>query len=347
VRFVEEHRAVFGVEPICRVINLPVSTFYDRWGRAPSARSVADGELCARIEGIWRASAQTYGVPRVHAQLAREGVYVGRKRIERLMRRNGWRGAYLRRGWKTTTRRAAAPIPAVPDLVRRNFTADRPDRLWLADITYVRTWQGFFYLAMLLDAFSRRVVGWMMSERLHTDLVLGALEMAIYRRDTANGLIHHSDHGCQYTAFAFSRRLVDTGITASLGSVGDSFDNAMAESWFGTIKIELLYRHVWRSRHDAELAIFRWVEGWYNPRRIQRALGWRSPAEYEAAFHAGADLAVPATAKPAPVLTGVKAKPFGWPAASLDTGSGPAPSKSGGNDSKNASTTVEVTVGAN
>jgi len=172
-------------------------------------------------------------------------------------------------------------------------------------------------MAMILDVFSRRIVGWMMSDSLDTLLVIGALEMALWRRDVDAGLVHHSDHGSQYTSFKFSQRLVDTGITASLGSVGDSFDNAMAESWFGTIKIELIYRKVWRSRHDAELAIFRWIEGWYNQRRIQQALGWRSPVEYENAHYAGADLAVPATAHPAPVLTGVKH-------TTLDPGSGPA-----------------------
>jgi transposase InsO family protein len=252
VRFIDEQRAVFGVEPICRVIDFPPSIYYERRSRPPSPRAVADAALCARIEAIWRDSGETYGAPRVHAQLARDGVYVARKRVERLMRRNGWRGACLRSGWKTTTIRTAAATGSVPDLVQRDFAAARPDALWLADITYVRTWQGFFYLAMVLDVFSRRIVGWMMDDHLRTELVLGALEMAIWRRDTSAGLVHHSDHGAQYTSFAFSQRLVDAGITASLGSVGDSLDTAMAESWFGTIKVELVYRHMWRSRHDAE-----------------------------------------------------------------------------------------------
>lgn len=337
----------FGVAPLCQVVGLPVSTYYRRRCAPPSPRQVADAALTARMKVIWDESGQTYGAPRIHAQLARDGVYVGRKRVERLMRAQGWQGAFLRRGWRTTTRRAGAVgAPGTPDLVQRQFIAAAPNRLWVADITYVRTFQGLFYLAMVLDVFSRRIVGWMMAPTLRTELVLGALEMAIWRRrlpgqqlrrgsagtGEGTGLIHHSDHGSQYTSFGFSQRLVDTGITASLGSVGDSFDNAMAESWFGTIKVELLYRHIWRSRHDAELGIFRWVEGWYNPRRIQKALGWRSPAEYEAAYHAGADLSVPATAKPAPVLTGVKAKPSGRPAAGLDTGSGPAPNEHDGRD---------------
>jgi putative transposase len=334
VTFVAAYRAEFGVVPLCAVINLPVSTFYDRTVRPPSVRAQADGELAERIEKIWTDSGRTYGSPRVHAQLARDGIFVGHKRVERIMAGRGWRGAYLRRGWATTTRRdpSRARLDA-PDLVQRQFTADRPHALWVADLTYVRTLQGFFYLAMVLDVFSRRLVGWMMGDTLRTELVLAALEMAIHRRDTAAGdrsagpheLIHHSDRGAQYTSFGFSTRLREAGIAPSLGSVGDSFDNAMAESWFGTIKIELIYRRVWRSRHDAELGIFRWIEGWYNPRRIQRVLGWRSPNEYEAGFYTGADLSVPATAQPAPVLGGVKQ-------TALDTASGPAHGRSGGND---------------
>jgi putative transposase len=235
-----------------------------------------------------RISGRSYGSPRIHACLARDGIRVGRKRVERIMAENTWQGAYLRRGWKTTTvpREPATPVP---DLVCRDFTAGRHNQLWVADITYVRTMVGLFYLAMVLDVFSRRITGWMMGDSLRTQLVLAALDMAVHHRDTGSfavhaanesGVIHHSDHGCQYTSYAFSRRLVDTGITASLGSVGDSFDNAMAESWFGTIKVELLYRRIWRTRQEAEMGIFRWIEGWYNPRRIQESLGWRSPLEY-------------------------------------------------------------------
>ncbi len=342
MKFVAAHRDRFGVAPLCAVIGLAPSTFYDRSTRPPSARATADGELAEQIEKIWVSSGQTYGAPRVHAQLGRGGIYVGRKRVERIMAEHGWRGAYLRRGWATTTRRGPARAGAgTPDLVERDFTADRPNALWVADITYVRTWQGFFYLAMVLDVFSRRLVGAMMGDSLRTELVLGALEMAIHRRDTApparsetgttgDRLIHHSDRGTQYTSFGFSQRLVEAGIAPSLGSVGDSFDNAMAESWFGTIKIELIYRRVWRSRHDAELGIFRWIEGWYNPRRIQRALGWRSPNEYEQAFRAGVDLSVPATVKPAPVLDGVKQ-------TALDTTSGPAHGQDGGAAKENGS----------
>ena len=337
MKFVLAYRGEFGVAPLCAVIGLSPSTFYDRVGRAPSARAGAEEELAERIEKIWVSSGRTYGAPRVRAQLARDGVRVGRKRVERIMAGRGWRGAYLRRGWATTTRRGPARAGAgVPDLVQRRFRADRPNALWVADLTYVRTRQGFFYLAMVLDVFSRRLVGWMMGDTLRTELVLAALEMAIHRRDSAPpagpdtgpGLIHHSDHGAQYTSFGFSQRLIEAGIAPSLGSVGDSFDNAMAESWFGTIKIELIYRRVWPSRHEAELGIFAWIEGWYNPRRIQRALGWRSPLEYEAGFYAGADLSVPATVEPAPVLDGVKH-------TTLDTASGPAHGHNSGHEEEN------------
>jgi transposase InsO family protein len=204
---------------------------------------VADEELAERIEKIWVGSGRSYGSPPVHAQLARDGIYVGRKRVERIMASHGWQGAFLRRGWQTTTRPGPPGSTAgTADLVDRDFTAERPHQLWVADLTYVRTFQGFFYLAMVLDVFSRRLVGWMMGDTLRTELVLGALEMALHRRDSAprsggrdddgpHKVIHHSDRGSQYTSFAFSRRLTEAGVAPSVGSVGDSFDNAMAESW--------------------------------------------------------------------------------------------------------------------
>ncbi len=223
MKFIRTHRQDFGVEPLCAVIGLQVSTYYDRLTRAPSARSVANEVLAERIEKIWVDSGQTYGAPRVHAQLARDGIYVGRKRIERIMADRGWRGAYLRRGWQITTRRGPVETTeTVPDLVQRDFTATRPNALWVADISYVRTLQGFFYLAMVLDVFSRRLLGWMMGDSLATNLVLDALEMAIHRRDTAPTvvgqadpeLIHHSDRGTQpgfkeSTQHRSSRAIVD------------------------------------------------------------------------------------------------------------------------------------------
>jgi transposase InsO family protein len=217
--------------------------------------------------------------------LARDGIRVGRKRVERLMRQRGIQGAHLHKHWNTTRqdRRASA----APDLVDRHFAAAEPNSLWVADLTYVKTLQGILYLAVVLDVFSRKVVGWQMADRMTTDLVLSALEMGLWRREVVrNRLIHHSDKGSQYTSLRFTQRLADAGVAPSTGSVGDSFDNAVAESFFGSLKTELIYRHSWASRHDAELAIFAWIEGWYNPERIIAGLGMRSPDEYEAAFYA-------------------------------------------------------------
>jgi transposase InsO family protein len=285
VTFVEAHRHTFGVAPLLAAIGEPVSTFYDRTSRERSPRGLADAALGERIEAIWERSRRTYGAPRIHAMLAREGIRVGRKRVERLMRQLGIQGAHLHKPWKTTRQNKQAS--AAPDLVDRNFSAAVPNLLWVADLTYIKTWQGILYLAVVLDVFSRKVVGWQMADRMTTDLVLSALEMGLWRRDVVrNRLIHHSDKGSQYTSLRFTQRLADAGIAPSTGSVGDSFDNAVAESFFGTLKTELIYRHTWTSRHDAELAIFGWIEGWYNPERIITALGMRSPDEYEAGFYA-------------------------------------------------------------
>jgi putative transposase len=199
--------------------------------------------------------------------LAREGIRVGRKRVERLMRQLGIAGAHLHKHWKTTRQDRRAT--AAPDLVERDFTAAAPNTLWVADLTYIKTLQGILYLAVVLDVFSRKVVGWQMADTMTTDVVLAALEMGLWHRDVVRDrLIHHSDKGSQYTSLRFTQRLADAGAAPSTGSVGDSYDNAMAESFFGSLKTELIYRHIWTSRHDAELAIFAWIEGWYNPERI-------------------------------------------------------------------------------
>jgi len=282
---VEAHRHTFGVAPLLAAIGEPVSTFYDRTSRTASARAMADVAVAERIEAIWERSRRTYGAPRIHAMLAREGFPVGRKRVERLMQQLRIQGAHLHKHWKTTQQNKKAS--AAPDLVERNFHAAEPNTLWVADLTYVKTLQGILYLAVVLDVFSRKVVGWQMADRMTTDLVLSALEMGLWRREVVrNRLIHHSDKGSQYTSLRFTQRLAAAGVAPSTGSVGDSFDNAVAESFFGTLKTELIYRHSWTSRHDAELAIFAWIEGWYNPERIIAALGMRSPDEYEAAFYA-------------------------------------------------------------
>lgn len=284
MRFVEQYRATYGVGPLLSAIGEPASTFYQRVSRPVSARSLTDAALLERIEAIWERSRRTYGAPRIHAMLTREGVAVGRKRVERLMRNAGIAGVHLRKHWRTTTADPDA-VPA-PDLVDRDFTATAPNQLWVADFTYVRTGQGFLYLATVLDVFSRKIVGWKMSDRMTTDLVLDAFEMGLWRRDvTRHELIHHSDKGSQYTSLRFTQRLIDAGVDPSTGSTGDSYDNAMAESFFSTIKRELIYRDSWTSRHDAELAIFAWIEGWYNKERIMSCLGMQSPDEYEHAYN--------------------------------------------------------------
>ena len=231
-----------------------------------------------RIRDIHRTSRGTYGAPRIHAELVAQGHAVGRKRIARLMRRAGLRGISRRKGTRTTVRDARAR--AVPDLVERDFTADAPDRLWVADITYIPTWAGFLYLAVVLDAFSRRVVGWSMANHLRTQLVLDALDMALWQR-RPDGVIHHSDQGSQYTSLAFGKRCRDAGVRPSTGSVGDCYDNAMCESFFATLECELLERRRFRSHAEARMAVFEFIEGWYNPRRRHSAIGYLSPVNYE------------------------------------------------------------------
>ena len=289
MRFIDEHRDRFAVALLLRVLNIAESTYY-QWVRAaeqPCDRDLVDLGLLSNIYEIWEASGFTYGADRVHRQLRRDGIRVGRKRVERLMAGQGWHGAFLRRGWRGgSTRQDPRHTPA-PDLVNRNFTADRPNRLWVADATRIPTGEGVFWLAAVRDVFSRRIVGWKTSDRCDTDLILAALEYGIWSRDVRDGqLIHHSDRGSNYTSFRFSQRLQDNGIRPSMGSVGDSYDNALMENFWSTLKIELVYRTSWRTRDEAENAIFEYIDGWYNTRRIQRELGYLSPDEYEAAWHA-------------------------------------------------------------
>jgi putative transposase len=217
----------------------------------------------------------------IHAELADEcGVRVGRKRVARLMREAGLRGASLRRFVITTTSDPKAKRP--PDLVERRFYAEGPNRIWVADITFIPTWSGFLYLAMVLDVYSRRVVGWAMETHLRTELILAALEMALVQR-RPEGVIHHSDPGCQYTSYAFGKRCQEAGVMPSIGSVGDAYDNAMAESFFATLERELLSRRRFRSTAEAKMAVFEWLEGWYNPHRRHSSIGYRSPVNYEKA----------------------------------------------------------------
>jgi putative transposase len=285
--FIDEHRARFGVEPICRTLDVSASAYYQRATGQRSARRVDDERLLERIRGVHLANYEAYGYRRTWKALLRAGEHgAGRDRVKRLMRAHSIQGA-KRRGkpWRTTI-----PDPAAtrrPDLVQRDFTTQRPDALWLADFTYLRCWEGVVFFSFVIDAFSRRIVGWQFAGHMRTDLVLDALRMALTRRDPGADveLIHHSDAGSQYTSFAFNQALDDHGVLASIGSVGDAFDNAMAESFVDTFKTELIADRVWRTRAQLELAIVEWV-AWFNDERLHESLGDCPPAEVETHFHA-------------------------------------------------------------
>ena len=272
------HQTEYAVRVMCRVLGVSSSGYYDWLDREPSARVVADAALTERIKTYHSASRGTYGAPRIHADLIEDKIRVGRKRVARLMRAADIVGVSRRKKQGTTKRdRTAQPVP---DLVDRNFTADAPDQLWVADITYIPTWAGFLYLAVVVDAWSRRVVGWSMATHLRTELVLSALESALWRRRPER-VIHHSDQGCQYTSIAFGQRCREAGVRPSTGSVGDCFDNAMAESFFATLECELLDRHRFKTQREARMAVFDFIEGFYNPHRRHSGLGQLSPINYE------------------------------------------------------------------
>jgi putative transposase len=275
---VRSHQATHPIATQCRVLGVSASGYYAWTIRPASARATADAALMEQIRVIHTRARGTYGERRVHAELAALGIHVGRKRIVRLMRALGLAGVSRRKRPTTTTRDQDAR-PA-PDLVDRNFTAPGPDQLWVADITYIPTWAGFLYLAVVLDAWSRRVVGWAMATHLRTELVLEALNMALAQRRPAN-VIHHSDQGCQYTSLAFGRRCDAMGVRPSMGSVGDAYDNAMCESFFATLECELLDRQRFETQAAARLAVFEYIEGWYNPHRRHSALDYHSPINYE------------------------------------------------------------------
>ncbi len=272
------YRAEHAVATMCRVLEISTSGYYAWQSRSPSKRAVNDAVLQAEIEAIHCRSRATYGVPRVHAELRAEGTRVGRKRVARLMRRAGLEGASRRkRAFTTTKDRDARPAP---DLVERDFSSVGPDRLWIADITYIPTWAGFLYLAVVVDAWSRKVVGWAMATHLRTELVLDALNMAIGQRRPAD-VIHHSDQGCQYTSIAFGLRCKQAGVWPSMGSVADCYDNAMCESFFATLECERLDQKPLHTQAEARMAVFDFIEGWYNPHRRHSALGYESPNAFE------------------------------------------------------------------
>ena len=272
-------QARLKVRTMCQVLGVSPSGYYAWRDRGPSRRAMDDAVMTQRIRKIHAESDATYGMPRVRAELIDEGVVISRKRVAHLMRRAQLRGVSRRRGFVVTTQRDVRRRPA-PDLVNRQFLAAQPNRLWVADMTYVPTWVGFVYLAVVLDVWSRRVVGWAIGEQMTADLVLSALNMAIAQRRPDN-VIHHSDQGSQYTSIAFGERCRKMGVRPSMGTVGDAYDNAMAESFFASLECELIDRRSFRSKTDARMALFTWIEGWYNPRRRHSALDYQSPVNFE------------------------------------------------------------------
>ena len=278
-RFVEQEKARYPVRILCAALGVSPSGYYAWWSRGPSARARSDAALAEKIRRFHARSRGTYGVPRVWADLAEAGVHVSRKRVARLMARDHLAGVHRRRFVRTTVRdEDAEPFP---DLVRRDFSAEGPDRLWVADITALPTRSGSCYLASIVDAFSRRVVGWSMATHMRAELVTGALDAAVVRRRPPGGLIHHSDHGSQYTSLAFGQRLRESGVAASMGSVGDCYDNAMAESFFATLETELIDRSDWATPAEAKAAVFEYIEVFYNRIRRHSSLGNLSPEQFE------------------------------------------------------------------
>jgi putative transposase len=334
---VSENQAAYPIATMCRLLGVSSSGYYGWRKRARSRRAQADAVLLSQIRAAHAGSYGTYGVPRIHAELRANGIRIGRKRVARLMSTAGLAGVSRRKFVITTIRGDGRQAP---DLVDRNFTAEKPDLLWVADITYVPTAAGFLYLAVVLDACSRRVVGWAMSSRLFTQLVLDALEMALATRHP-NGVIHHSDQGSQYASIAFGQRCQQAGVRPSMGSVGDAYDNAMCESFFATLECELLDRHRFKSQAEARMAIFEFVEGFYNRRRRHSAIGYLSPVDYE---HQHA--ADPGSPQSAGGLAAVKDKPFGRPEAVLDGRGARRPQTAAGRDGRMAPPGAEQKNGA-
>jgi putative transposase len=277
-RFIAAEKAQYSVAQLCRVLQVAPSGYYAWRHRQPSPRAVANALLTEQIRTIHKQSRCTYGAPRVHADLRARKKRVSRKRVARLMRKAGLVGRPPRRFRRTTV---ADEKVQVEDLVQRQFTAAAPDQKWFGDITYIRTWEGWLYLAVILDAYSRKVVGWAMADHFRTELATAALEMALRTRRPNPGLIQHTDRGVQYTSAAYGELLSAHQARQSVGRPGTCWDNAVAESFFATLKNELIYRHVWTTRRHAELAIFEFIAGWYNQHRRHSTLGYSSPADVE------------------------------------------------------------------
>jgi putative transposase len=272
------NQADHAISTMARVLQVSESGYY-AWRRRPaSRRATQDDELIPRIKAIHEMSDGTYGAPTIHAELREtDGLKIGIRRVGRLVRKASIRGVSRRRFCVTTTRDGSKPSP---DLVAQKFEADGPNKLWVADITYIPTWAGFLFLAVVIDVWSRRVVGWAMANHLKTELVVAAFDTAVAQRQPS-GVIHHSDHGCQYTSIAFGQRCRQAGVLPSMGTVGDAYDNAMCESFFASLECELLDRYTFKTQAEARMAVFRWIEGWYNIRRRHSALDYQSPINYE------------------------------------------------------------------
>ena len=277
--FIQAEKAQHHVRTLCRALGVSRSGFYAWSRRPPSFHALEDERLTRTIRRIHESSRRTYGSPRVHAELAFDEIHVSRKRVARLMRQAQLSGLHRPRRGRTTIR--GLDLAPAPDLVARNFSPPGADRIWVADITYIRTWEGWLFLAVVLDLFSRKIVGWAMAPHLPTELVADALDMAIMRRRPGPGLVHHSDRGCQYTSLGFGRKLRESGILPSMGAVGTAYDNAVAESFFASLKKDLIHRDAWPTRDGARLAIFDYIEVFYNRQRRHSTLGQLSPAAFE------------------------------------------------------------------
>lgn len=302
VTFIDDHREQYGVEPICKLLPIAPSTYYSYKAQQTdpkrrSARVRRDEYLCEEIRRVWKDNLEVYGVRKIWRQLLREGVSVARCTVERLMRDMGLFGAIRGGKYKTTTQ-PAEEVDRPQDLVERDFTAERPNQLWVSDLTYVATWSGFVYVAFVIDAFSRRIVGWRVSNSLRSDLALDALEQALWERDEdrQERLIHHSDRGIQYLSIRYTERLAEAGIEPSVGSKGDSYDNALAESVIGLFKTEVIHRNgPWRGREDVELATLKWV-WWFNHHRLLEPIGYIPPVEHEQAYYRRKEESLPVAA---------------------------------------------------
>jgi putative transposase len=334
---VSDHQADYPIATMCRLLGVSSSGYYAWVKRQPSRRMKTDAALSEEIRAAHAASCGTYGAPRIHAELSNKGLEVGRKRVARLMARAGLAGVHRRRFVTTTVRDGDR---RAPDLVERNFTAEAADRLWVADITSIPTWAGFLYLAVVLDAFSRRIVGWSMATTLASKLVLDALNMALASR-RPKGVIHHSDQGSQYTSVAFGQRCRAADVRPSMGSVGDAYDNAMCESFFATLECELLDRRRFKTQAEARNEVFAFIEGFYNRRRRHSSIGYLSPIDYERRNDVTA--VDPNPHQHAVVLAPVKDKPFGRPheAAVLDVRCARQPRQRAGRDGRMAPPGVE------